>query len=143
MMDALNFKNCSLINFPKFGDNKRGYLSFFESKKECPFDIKRVYYIYGIGDSSEIRGPHAHWKTEQIFININGKSTYFLDDGKEKKNIIIDEPDVGIYIGPKIWHYMTDFSPNLVILIVASRYYDESDYIHNYDEFIKQSSNDK
>lgn len=135
-MDELNLKNCHLIKFSKFGNDKRGFLSVFEAQKDIPFDIKRVYYMYGIGNLSEIRGPHAHKNTEQVFICINGKATYFLDDGENKTKITIDEPNIGIYIGRKIWHYMTQFSKDTIILGVASSYYNGKDYIRNYNEFI-------
>jgi len=84
-----------------------------------------------------MRGPHAHRRTEQIFINIRGKATYFLDNGIEKKNLILDKPNNGIYIGPKVWHYIKEFSSDIIILVVASTPYNEADYIRNYDDFMK------
>lgn len=135
-MTSLNFKNCHLIKFPKIGDSKRGYLTFFESNKGIPFEIKRVYYIYNIEDNSQIRGPHAHKETEQVFINVQGHATYYLDDGKNKSEIILNEPNLGIYIGPEIWHHMGDFSEDIIFLVVSSSNYDESDYIRSYKEFI-------
>lgn len=134
-MDELNFKNCRLIKFPKLGNDKKGFLSVLEAKKNIPFSIKRIYYIYRIGNLSEIRGPHAHKNTEQVFVCMNGKATYFLDDGEDKTKITVVEPNIGIYIGPKIWHYITEFSKDVILVGVASSYYDEKDYIRNYDEF--------
>jgi len=135
-MDKFKFTNCYLTKFLKIGDDKKGFLFFFESKRNIPFNIKRIYYIYGIGDLSTIRGPHAHKTTEQIFICLNGKVTYFLDDGENETKITITKPNIGIYIGPKIWHYMTNFSKNAIILGIASSYYNENDYIRNYNDFI-------
>lgn len=131
------FNNCYLTELPKYGNNKRGFLTAMEVDKEIPFQIKRVYYIYGIGNLSEIRGPHAHKQTEQYFVNVKGKATYHLDNGVKKKIIKLDKPNTGIYIGPKIWHYMNDFSDDIILLAVASSYFDENDYLREYNEFIK------
>lgn len=135
-MDEINLENCYLIEFPKYGDSKRGYLSVIEKLKNIPFDIKRIYYIYDIGDLSEIRGPHAHKNTEQIFITLNGKAKYHIDNGFTRKEIVIDKPNIGIYIGPNIWHYITNFSSNVILLVIASQFYDPLDYLKKYENFL-------
>jgi len=134
-MINLNIRNCRLIEFPKIGDDKRGFLSFGESLKGIPFEIKRIYYIYEIGDLSAIRGEHAHKKLEQVFLCIRGKVTFLLDDGERKEKIELKEPNKGLYIGPKLWHNMINFSKDTVILAIASDYYNEEDYIREYDKF--------
>jgi len=135
-MKSIIFENCYLIEFPKLGDNNRGFLTAFEINNKFLFAIKRIYYIYEIGDLQGIRGPHAHKQTQQIFFTLNGKAKYHLDNGIEKKEITIDKPNIGIFIGPKIWHYINDFSVGIIFLVVASTYYDENDYLRNYDQFL-------
>ena len=135
-MNEKIFEGCYLITFSTFGDNDKGFLTVIESNKQIPFKLKRIYYIHNIGNISEIRGPHAHKQTEQCFINIQGKATYHLDNGIVKKKITLDEPNIGIYIGPKIWHYMNEFSKDIILLAVASTYFDENDYIRDYNEFL-------
>lgn len=132
----LDFYNCKLINLPEFGDSERGLLTFFQFPDIIPFEIKRVYFIHGIGDLSKIRGPHAHKDTEQVFITIQGESTYHLDDGTNKKSLVLSNPNRGILIGSKVWHYMDNFSKDTIFLVLASSVYDEKDYLRNYDDFL-------
>lgn len=131
-----DINNCQVIELPKIGDDERGFLTVLESLKDIPFEIKRVYYIYGIGDPSSVRGEHAHKKLEQVFFCIHGKVTFLLDDGERREEIEMAEPNKGLYTGPEVWHNMIKFSNNTVILAIASDYYNEWDYIRNYDEFI-------
>jgi len=135
-MKNLNISNCRIIELPKIGDDKRGFLSVGESLKDIPFEIKRMYYIYEIGDLSVVRGEHAHKKLEQVFFCIRGKVTFLLNDGEKREEIELKEPNKGLYIGPKLWHTMINFSKDTVILAIASDYYNEEDYIRDYDEFI-------
>ncbi|MCK4252511.1 WxcM-like domain-containing protein [candidate division WOR-3 bacterium] len=135
-MRSLNIRNCRLIELPKIGDDKRGFLSIGESRKDIPFEIKRIYYIYKIGDLSVVRGQHAHKKLEQAFFCIHGKVTFLVDDGERREEIELKEPNKGLYIGPKLWHNMIGFSKDTVILAVASDYYNEGDYIRDYDKFV-------
>lgn len=128
--------NCKIIELPKIGDEKKGFLSLGESRRHIPFEIKRIYYIYGIEDPSAIRGQHGHKKLEQVFFCINGKVTFLLDDGEKKEEIELGEPNKGLYIGPKVWHNMMNFSKNAIILVIASDYYSEEDYLRNYEKFI-------
>lgn len=139
-MKKLNIRNCKIIELPKMGDNARGFLSFGEAQKEIPFEIKRVYYIYEIGDLTAVRGKHAHKKLEQVLFCLHGSVTFLLDDGERKMKIKLDEPDKGLYIGPWVWHDMMDFSNEVVILVTASLYYHEEEYIREYDKFIKSVS---
>ena len=125
----------SLIDFQKHGDD-RGMLIALESNKEIPFEIKRVYYMYDTIENVR-RGFHAHKKLKQILICINGNCKIHLDDGYETKEVILDKPYEGLYIENDIWREMYDFSSDAVLMVLASELYDESDYIRNYDEFIK------
>ena len=131
------FKNCKLIDLPSIGNNSRGFLSFMESETHIPFKINRVYYIHSKGDPNEIRGPHAHKETEQVFFVINGSAEFHLDDGSITKDYIVDSPSTGIFIGKEIWHSMSYASSNVVILVVASNTYMELDYLRNYEDFRK------
>lgn len=124
-----------IIQFQKHGDD-RGQLVALENNKEIPFKIKRVYYMFETLEGVR-RGYHAHKKLEQILICTSGRCKIHLDDGKETKEIILDKPFEGLYIKSNIWREMYDFSPDAVLMVLASEIYDESDYIRNYDEFLK------
>ena len=112
-----------------------GSLSFVE-KEIIPFPIKRVYYLYDVPLNGE-RGGHAHKKLCQVLIALNGSFELLLDDGEKTKKIVLDRPDIGLYIPNGIWREMNKFSKNSVCLVLASEDYDENDYIRNYQEFKK------
>lgn len=122
-------------SFQEHGDD-RGQLIALEESKEIPFAIKRVYYMYDTGKGVR-RGFHSHRTLEQILICIHGSCRIMLDDGTEKKDILLDNPYEGLYIGPDIWREMYDFSADAVLLVLASQLYDEDDYIRDYQQFIK------
>lgn len=121
--------------FPPHGDD-RGQLVVVEENKDIPFDIKRVYYIYDTL-TDVTRGFHAHKNLEQILICVHGSCKIHLDNGSETEEVLLDKPYEGLYISNDIWREMYDFSPDAVLLVLASQYYDEADYIRNYDEFLK------
>ena len=121
--------------FQQHGD-ERGQLVALEEFKDIPFEIKRVYYMYDTGEGVH-RGFHAHRKLEQILICIHGSCKVLLDNGEEKKVISLEKPYEGLYISNDMWREMFDFSPDAVLMVLASELYDESDYIRDYDEFIK------
>ena len=125
-----------LINFTVRG-NYEGNLVPIEGGKDIPFDIKRVYYIWGT-QRGVIRGHHAHRKLEQVIVCISGNCDFILDDGKTKKQIHLSSGNQGLYIKHNIWREFTNFSSDCIILVLASEYYDEADYIRNYDEFLKE-----
>ena len=106
-----------------------------------PFEIKRVYYMYDTGVGVE-RGFHAHKCLQQILICIHGSCKIRLDNGKEKKVVPLEKPYEGLYVSNVMWREMFDFSPDAVLLVLASELYDESDYRRNYDEFLKFIGND-
>lgn len=121
--------------FQQHGDD-RGQLVALEEMKDIPFEIKRVYYMYDTGEGVR-RGFHAHKSLEQILICIHGSCKILLDNGKEKKIVPLEKPYEGLYISNDMWREMYDFSPDAVLMVLASDYYRESDYIRNYDEFLK------
>lgn len=135
MKKEIHCKNCKIIELPTFQDGKDGCLSVAEG---MPFQIKRVYYIYDLNNNA-VRGKHAHKKLEQVIFCMSGTCIMELDDGINGQSIVLDEPNVGIYMGPKVWHKIYDFSKNCIILVLASDFYDESDYIRKYSQFIEYS----
>ncbi len=137
MIKKIKVKNSGLIQLQFFNDFPDGNLVIGEAKKTVPFEIKRVYYINNLFNKKSIRGKHAHKRLEQIIFCINGRFLLTLDDGKTKQKIWLDDPYNGIKLGPKLWHTMTKFSSDCVILVLANDYFKQSDYIRNYNEFLK------
>jgi dTDP-4-dehydrorhamnose 3,5-epimerase-like enzyme len=124
-----------MIDFPVISD-ERGSLVAIESDISVPFHIMRLYYIFGTkGDYP--RGFHAHKQLEQVLICVSGSCKVVLDNGKDRKEYLLDAPSRGVYVGPCMWREMYDFSKNSVLLVIASMHYDETDYIRNYDEYIR------
>jgi dTDP-4-dehydrorhamnose 3,5-epimerase-like enzyme len=124
-----------IIDFQKHGD-ERGMLVALEENKEIPFNIKRVYYMYDTLPNVR-RGFHAHKKLQQILICIHGSCKIHLDNGKETSEVLLDKPYEGLYVSNDIWREMYDFTDDAVLMVLASELYDESDYIRDYDEFLK------
>lgn len=114
----------------------RGKLISLEEFKNVPFDIKRIYYMFET-TKGVVRGKHAHKSLNQILICVNGSCKILLDDGKDKEVIILDKPDEGLFISNNIWREMFDFTSDAVLMVLASDYYNEDDYIRDYDEFLK------
>jgi len=127
----MSIKDCGLIYLPKFSD-ERGNLIFAEQFSMVPFNIKRIFYMYDM--NSEGRGNHAHKKTKQFIISLKGSFKVKLDDGKNNLELNMSSPDYGLYILPKIWVNLYDFSRDSVCLVLASKYYDKNDYIYDYNE---------
>lgn len=132
---VIHAKNCRLITVPMIPDNPVGDLCFMESGRHIPFEIKRVYHITNIIDRDIVRGRHAHKALEQVFFCINGSCDIVVDDGNHRQTVRLENNHVGIYFGPELWHEMLNFSENCVLLVLASDYYDEADYIRDYAEF--------
>lgn len=128
-----------MIKFNQLGDD-RGHLVVVEGEKDVPFDIKRIFYIYG-SDTDVIRGQHANRKSEFVLINVSGTSKVKVDDGKNEKIYNLDEPHLGIYLPKMIWKDMYDFSEDSVLLVLSNEKYDASEYIRDYDEYLKEISN--
>ena len=129
-----DFKKITLCQIIDSHDWK---ISVAESSKNIPFQIKRVYYIYDFDSDKSVRGYHAHKNLEQVLFCISGSFTLKLDDGFNTYEEDINEPHIGIFIGKYVWHTMHNFSDDCVILVFASDYFNESDYIRDYDDFLK------
>jgi dTDP-4-dehydrorhamnose 3,5-epimerase-like enzyme len=130
----MSVAKCNLINLPKIAD-QRGNLTFIEESNHIPFNIARVYYLYDVPSGVD-RAGHAHKDLEQILIALSGSFSVELDDGKEKKDVFLSQPNQGLYIGSMVWRELKSFSAGSVCLVLASRRYDESDYFRNYNDFI-------
>ena len=121
--------------FQPHGDN-RGQLIALEEFNDIPFQIKRVYYMYDTREGI-VRGKHAHKNLEQILVCIHGSCKIRLDNGKERKVVPLEKPYEGVYVGSNMWREMYDFSPDAVLMVLASDVYEEIDYIRDYDEFLR------
>lgn len=120
--------------FQQHGDD-RGQLIALEEYNDIPFEIKRVYYMYAT-KQGVVRGYHAHKSLEQILICIHGSCKVLLDNGREKKKVFLEKPYEGLYVPNDMWREMYDFSSDAVLLVLASDYYKEDDYVRDYNQFL-------
>ena len=125
-----------LLELDERGD-ERGNLVIAEGAIDIPFEIKRVFYIYG-SDDTVVRGKHANRKSEFVLINVGGSSKVMVDDGKTKEVILLDKPRMGLYLPSMLWKEMYDFSPDSILLVLASEHYDETEYIRDYNQFLRE-----
>lgn len=116
--------------------DKWGKLVALEGNGEIPFNIRRVYYIYGVKDGVR-RGFHSHKKLQQILICVHGTVKILLKTPKKEEVVTLNKANEGLYIGPNVWREMYDFSSDAVLLVLASAHYNESDYIRDYDDYVK------
>lgn len=130
-----------IIYFGDFGD-ERGKLVVVEGSQDIPFDIARVFYIYG-SDSTVVRGQHANINSEFVLVNVAGTSKVKVDNGIESAIIELDKPMMGLYLDKMIWKEMYDFSSDSVLLVLASTHYDEKEYIRDYEEYLRIINRDK
>jgi len=124
-----------IINLKRITD-PRGNLTVAESFKDVPFDVKRAYWVYDV-PGGESRGGHAHKKLLQLVIAVNGSFTVTLDDGHHRERVLLNHPWQGLLIETGTWRTLDDFSSGAVCLVLASDFFDEADYIYDYDEFLK------
>lgn len=125
-----------ILEFPELGD-ERGNLVVIEGGIQIPFDIQRIFYIYG-SDDTVVRGQHANRQSEFVLINVSGTSKVRVDDGYEERIIELNKPKMGIYLDKMVWKDMYDFSPDSVLIVLANTHYDGSEYIRDYDEYLKE-----
>ena len=126
-----------VIEFIDLGD-ERGNLVVIEGEgRDIPFDIKRVFYIYG-SDGTVVRGQHANRETEFLLVNVSGTSKVRVDNGKESAVVELNKPRMGLYLSSMLWKDMYDFSEDSVLLVLASRHYDGKEYIRDYEEYVKE-----
>lgn len=125
-----------ILEFGDLGD-ERGNLVVVEGARDIPFEIKRVFYIYG-SDSEVVRGQHANRKAEFVLINVSGTSKVRVDNGFEETIIELNRPRMGLYLPTMIWKDMYDFSEDSVLLVLSNIHYDGTEYIRDYDEYLKE-----
>ncbi len=124
-----------ILDFPDLGD-ERGNLVVVEGGSAIPFDIKRIFYIYG-SDSEVVRGSHANLRSEFVMINVAGTSKVKVDNGIESRIIELDRPRMGLYLKNNVWKEMYDFSPDSVLLVLSNEHYDPEEYIRDYETYLK------
>ncbi|GAV12378.1 FdtA/QdtA family cupin domain-containing protein [Paenibacillus sp. NAIST15-1] len=134
-MNSNMIQTSELIEIEELGD-ERGALAVIEGNKSIPFDIKRVFYIYGTAQDVR-RGFHAHYKTRQALVCVSGSCKVYLDNVIRKTDVLLDSQKKVLLLEPNDWHEMYDFSEDCVLLVLASHLYDAEDYIRNYDKFIE------
>ena len=127
---------CPVIEFKDLGD-ERGKLVVIEGNESIPFEIKRVFYIYG-SDPEVVRGQHANRDSEFVLINVAGTSKVRITDGTEEFIVELNRPMMGVYIPKMVWKDMYGFSEDSVLLVLASTHYDGKEYIRDYDEYVKE-----
>lgn len=141
-MKTHNINKVKMLEFPQHGD-ERGHLVVVEGNKDIPFEIKRMFYIFG-SDADVIRGRHANRKSEFVLINVAGKSKVKVKDGEGNEAIYcLNRPHTGVYIPNMVWKDMYDFSKDSVLLVLASEHYDNKEYIRDYEEFQSEIRNAK
>lgn len=129
-----------LEEFKVLGDH-RGQLVALEANRQIPFDVKRVFYIYGTQEGIP-RGNHSHYKTKQFLVAVHGSCKVTLDDGKTKETYDLNKPNLGLFQDALIWGTMHDFSADCVLMVLSDDYYVASDYITEYDKFIEEVKSD-
>jgi uncharacterized RmlC-like cupin family protein len=127
--------NLKWITFPARGD-ARGLLVPIEASKDVPFAIKRVYSLLQM-KAGAVRGAHAHRTLQQVILALSGSCRVTLDDGSSQEIISLDNPACGLLLAPMVWHEMSDFSGDCVLLVLAAEHFDEGDYIRDRAEFLR------
>ena len=120
--------------FINFESHDGGILTVAETGRNLPFPVTRVFFIAGVPVGAR-RGKHCHQKTRQVLVCPSGSCVILLDDGSERKEVVLNSPQQGLFIGPMMWHEMDRFSPDCILLVLADAPYDEGDYIRDYDQF--------
>lgn len=130
----MRLAHCRLLDLPKISSEK-GNLTFVEAERHIPFAIRRIYYLYDVPGGAE-RGGHAHRTLQQFVIAMSGSFDFVLDDGFERRRIHLNRSYFGLYLPPMIWREIDNFSSGAVCLVLASDFYDEADYIRDYQDFL-------
>jgi hypothetical protein len=139
LQDKSTVADCKLLHLPRVFGERKGTLTYIYGQEHVPFEIKRIYYLYDVPGGAE-RAGHAHKELQQLLLSVSGSFDVLLDDGILKKKISLNRPYSGLYIPPYIWRKLDNFSSGSVCLNLASLAFAESDYIRDYDQFIKFKS---
>jgi len=135
-----NVFNCNVFELPKIA-NRAGNITPIHNNKEVPFEVRRVYYLYDVPGGAT-RGGHAHINLQQFVIAASGSFDVILSDGYNQKTITLNRPNYALYIPPGIWRDLYNFSSGAVLLVLASEYYSENDYIRDYNDFLSYKKNE-
>ena len=127
--------DCSVIDVSKI-HNDAGNITVVENGNNIPFEVKRVYYLYDV-PGGEARGGHAHYELEQFIIAASGSFDVILNDGKNRKRVTLNRPNLALHIVPGLWRELDNFSSGSISLVLASHEYDENDYIRDYTKFLE------
>ena len=134
--NALDIDGCAWLDLPHIGD-ARGHLVFAEGGSHLPFDVARVFYMYGVPRGAS-RGAHGHRQLRLVLAALAGGVDVLLDDGRAKQRVRLERPERGLLIGAWVWHELVDFAPGTVVLALASGRYEEADYIRDYGQFARE-----
>ena len=134
-MKKTSVYECSIVELSRH-HHEKGNITVVENSSTIPFEVRRTYYLYDI-PGGESRGGHAHRKLQQLIVAASGSFSVTLNDGRVKRTFVMNRPYQGLLIVPGIWRTLEDFSSGSVYLVLASEKYEESDYIRDYEEFIK------
>src|SRR5574344_1855747 len=126
--------DCSVIDMDKH-HHVKGNITVVENSKTIPFDVKRIYYLYDV-PGGEARGGHAHKALYQLIVAMSGSFTVTLDDGENRETVLLNHPWQGLLIKPGMWRTLDDFSSGAVCMVLASEFFEEEDYIYEYDEYL-------
>ncbi len=140
ILPATKVFDCSVIDLSKV-HTQQGNTTVAENGKGIPFDVKRVYYLYDV-PGGELRGGHAHFELEQMIVAASGSFDVILDDGKFRKRVSINRPNLALHVVPGLWRELDNFSSGSICMVLASNQYYEKDYIRNYDEFLSHKNNE-
>lgn len=134
MKNKLTVFDCNLLYLNQIGD-RNGHITAINNNIELPFDIKRIFYLYDV-PGGESRGAHAHKECHQFLVAASGSFEVLLDDGKTKRQVLLNRPDIGLHIPPGIWASEINFSSGSICLVLASHIYTEADYIREYIDYL-------
>jgi UDP-2-acetamido-3-amino-2,3-dideoxy-glucuronate N-acetyltransferase len=132
---ALEVGDCSLWRLPHFSD-ARGELSPIEYDIDLPFKPVRSFLVFGV-PTAEVRGEHAHHACHQFLTATHGQMSVVVDDGKNRAEVVLSDPTMGLYLPPRVWAIQYKFQGNAALLVYASHSYDSDDYIRDYNDFLK------
>lgn len=134
MSNNISVYECNLVHLTQIGD-RNGHITSINNHIELPFSVKRIFYLYDI-PGGESRGAHAHKECHQFLVAASGSFEVLLDDGKTKRQVLLNRPNLGLHIPPGIWASEVNFSSGSICLVLASHEYNEEDYIREYDLFL-------
>jgi hypothetical protein len=135
MNNTFTIYDCNIIHLPKI-QNIAGNITPITSNDNIPFKIKRIFYLYDI-PGGESRGAHGHKELEQFVIAASGSFDITVDDGKNKRTVILNRPYLGLHLRPGTWNELSNFSSGAICLVLTSDFYNENDYLREYGDFLK------